>query len=63
VVKEKVEVLPLSQINYALDNNFVNPDTLYFNNLVANKQEFLSNWIIPAKQSWLANRFKVLQSV
>lgn len=63
VVKEKIQVLPLSQINYAFDNNFVNPNTLYFNNLVANKQELLNHWIIPAKQSWLANRFKVLQSV
>lgn len=59
VVKDKVQLLPLSQLNYALENQFIVPDTLYFNNLVANKKELLEDWLIPVHKSWLANRLKV----
>lgn len=59
IVKDKIQLLPLAQLNYALDNNFIQPDTLYFNNLVATKKELLENWLIPVQQSWLANRLKV----
>ena len=33
-IKDKVQLLPLSQLQYAVDNGFINGDTLYFNNLV-----------------------------
>lgn len=59
VVKEKVELLPLSQLQYAVDNGFISTDALYFNNLVQTKVEFENNWIIPVKDSWLKNRIKV----
>lgn len=58
-VKEKVELLPLSQLQYAGDNNFINGDTLYFNNLVQTKEELLNNWMIPIKASWLSKRIKL----
>lgn len=56
VVKDKVQLLPLAQLNHAFDNNFISGDTLYFNNLVQTKQELESNWIIPVKESWLKAR-------
>ncbi len=59
-VKDKVQMLPMSQLKYAFENNFITPDTLYFNNLVATKEQLLSNWIIPVKQSWLAKRIPEL---
>ncbi len=58
VTKDKVQLLPMSQMTYAIENNFVNGDTLYFNNTVATKAELESNWIIPVKDSWLGRRFK-----
>jgi hypothetical protein len=57
--KEKIETLPLSQIKYALDNNFLTSETLYFNNLVTTKNELINNWITPIKNSWLAQRFEL----
>lgn len=54
--KEKVQVLPLSQLNYGLENGFLTPDTLYFNNTVLTKKDLEENWIIPVKQSWLAKK-------
>lgn len=56
VLKEKVQLLPLSQFNYALENGFIELSTLYFNNTVATKKELEDNWIIPVKNSWLARK-------
>ena len=56
VVKDKIELLPLSQLEYAVENNFINADTLYFNNTVLSKKEMVEKWIIPVKDSWLAKR-------
>lgn len=56
VEKDKIELLPLSQMQYAAEKGFIKPDTLYFNNIVQTKQELEQNWIIPVNQSWLAKR-------
>jgi hypothetical protein len=56
VKDNKIQLLPLNQMQYAVENNFVTPDTLYFNNLVQTKEELESKWIVPVKESWLANR-------
>ncbi len=37
-------------------NKSVSPNTIVFNNLVNNKAEYLSNWEVPASESW-HNRF------
>ena len=56
VIKDKVQLLPLSQLKYAVENNFINGDTLYFNNLVQTKTELENNWIVAVKNSWLAKK-------
>lgn len=58
-VKDRIQVLPMNQLQYALDNGFITPDTLYFNNLVQTKAELENNWIIPVKESWLGKRITV----
>jgi hypothetical protein len=55
-IKDKVQLLPLSQLSYAAENNFINGDTLYFNNTVLTKKELLEKWIVPVKNSWLAKK-------
>lgn len=55
-VKEKVQLLPISQLSYAFENNYITADTIYFNNLVQTKDEFLSKWQIPVRDSWLRTR-------
>ncbi len=59
VVKEKIQTIPLAQLKYAFDNNFINAETLYFNNLVATKGALLDQWMIPVKDSWLAGRLSI----
>lgn len=58
LVKDKVEMLPLPQIQYAIEQGFISPDTIYFNNLVQTKKDWLQKWMVPAKESWLASRYK-----
>ncbi len=59
VVKDKIELQPLNQLNYVVENSFINTDTLYFNNLVQTKEELLNKWMIPVKESWLAKRISL----
>lgn len=56
VIKDKVQILPLAQLQYAYDNQFINGDTLYFNNLVQTKKELEEKWIVPVRESWLARK-------
>jgi hypothetical protein len=35
----------------------VTENTIVFNNLVVNKEEFLTQWEVPAHQSWHARYF------
>lgn len=58
LVKDKVEMLPLPQLQYAIEKGFIAPDTIYFNNLVQTKKDWLQKWMVPAKDSWLASRYK-----
>ncbi|MEO5889713.1 MAG: hypothetical protein ABIQ31_05635 [Ferruginibacter sp.] len=60
-VKEKIQLLPFSQLNYAVKNDFINGETLYFNNTVLTKKELLENWVIPIKESWLAKRINLAE--
>ncbi len=59
VIKDKVELLPLSQLPYAFSNGFITPDTLYYNNTVLTKQELENTWMIPVKDSWLAKKLNL----
>jgi hypothetical protein len=59
IIKDKIQMLPLSQINYAVANEFISPETLYFNNTVLSKKDLTEKWIIPVKESWLAVRLKL----
>jgi hypothetical protein len=58
-VKDKIQLLPLSQLQYAFDNRFIDSHTLYFNNLVQTKAELENNWLVPIKDSWLTKKITV----
>lgn len=60
VINDKIQLLPLTQINYAFENDFINRDTIYFNNLVNTKEELETKWMIPVKESWLVKKLPML---
>jgi len=61
LVKGQPEVLPLNQVQYAIDKGFINGRTLLFNNLVSTQQELLNNWLQPLEDSWLKTRVSFAQ--
>lgn len=63
LVKGKAEMLPVSQVQYALDKGYINKDTPVFNNLVASKAELLNSWLAPLHSTWLASRVTFTQAV
>jgi hypothetical protein len=56
LIEEKVQLLPLSQMEFATQNQFVSGETIYFNNTVQTKKELLEKWLIPVNASWLKDR-------
>lgn len=62
IVKDKIQLLPLSQLAPAVKGGFINGDTLYFNNLAATKEALEKSWIIPVKESWLKTKIPVEQA-
>ncbi|MDP4217082.1 MAG: hypothetical protein Q8927_12850 [Bacteroidota bacterium] len=57
-VKDAVQLLPMSQLPYALENKLMTPDTLYFDNTIRNKAELEARWLKPIKDSWLEKRLR-----
>ena len=56
-VKDKVQTIPMAQMAYAIENNILQKETLYFNNLVANKSEMENKWMQPIGESWLGKKY------
>lgn len=63
VVKDKIQLLPLSQLQYGAEHGFITADTLYFNNLAETKKELEEKWIQPIKQSWLTRKVSFSDTV
>lgn len=58
LVKDKVELLPLAQFEYALEKEFLTKETLYFNNTISNLAELENSWIVPIEKSWLKQKLR-----
>jgi len=61
-IQEKVQLLPLTQLQHAVQNGFITGETLYFNNLVATKEQLMQKWLVPVKNTWLSKRLESLQA-
>lgn len=59
LVNSKAQMLPVNQVQYALDKGYIQADTPLFNNVVGTKQELMNNWLIPLNESWLAGRVQL----
>jgi hypothetical protein len=64
LVKNKAEMLPYSQVQYAIDKGFINKDTLLFNNVaVSTRQDLFDKWLVPLSDSWLADRVSFVDAM
>lgn len=62
LIKEKVQLLSLSQLGSAMANQHISSESLYFNNTIQTRKELENNWIIPLKDSWLKDRVLKLET-
>lgn len=53
---EFIAYKPLTEFKKMAKDRAISKKTIVFNNLVANKAEYLENWEVPAEESW-HNRF------
>jgi len=53
LVKDRVQMVPMAQLPYALENGFIQGSTIYFNNTVLNLQQLRNEWMIPVRESWI----------
>ncbi len=51
----KVFSCTLNDLAHLSEEGKITPDTIMFNNLVANKADFEKNWMIPLSSSWQQN--------
>jgi len=58
LIEGKVQLLPISQLDFAEENQFISSDTIYFNNTVQTKKELEEKWLLPLKESWLKDRMR-----
>lgn len=63
LVKDKAQMLPVNQVQYALDKGYIGKDTYLFNNLVSTKKELMNEWLVPLNESWLAGRLNLPESI
>ncbi|WP_375580951.1 hypothetical protein ABWH96_08030 [Marivirga tractuosa] len=55
---DEVILESLSTIKSKVESEDILPELLTFNNMVSNKSDFDSNWLIPASESWMGRFFK-----
>ncbi|RFS26283.1 hypothetical protein DVR12_00380 [Chitinophaga silvatica] len=59
IVNDKVQLLPMAQVAYALEKGYINENTMYLNNTVLTKGELDSKWLQPLKDSWIATKLGI----
>ena len=52
LANDMISTVHHSKLKEAYANGTINDETLFFNNLVSDKNTFLTEWIIPLSQSW-----------
>ena len=55
--QDKIITMPLNRLKEGISAGQVNPETLYFDNLVNRAANLSGQWIKPAKESWLGKYF------
>lgn len=50
---EQIRTVPLSELKTALSEGKINMQTRVFDNLVANRRDFIRKWTVPLGESWM----------
>jgi hypothetical protein len=53
LIDDKVVSYALSEVKKMKDSGAIDENTLFFNNLVKTKKEFIDSWVVSVKDGWL----------
>lgn len=59
-IHEKIQLIPMNQLEYAIENGFIGAETIFLDNTVQNKCALLKEWFKPVKDSWIGRRYSIL---
>jgi hypothetical protein len=48
-----IETVALDQLSEAVRAGRIGPETRVFDNLVANRRDYLQRWVVPLRESWM----------
>jgi hypothetical protein len=51
--QEQIHITPLHDLKQALQEGKINMNTRVFDNLVANRKDYISRWTVPLGESWM----------
>jgi hypothetical protein len=51
--KEQIHTIPLADLKQAVEEGRISMETKVFDNLVANRKDYISRWTLPLGQSWM----------
>ena len=51
--QEQIHITPLQQLKSDVQSGRVHMGTYVFDNLVANRKDFIGKWVVPLEQSWV----------
>lgn len=63
MIDDNIRIYKLDQIGAKAEAGVISEETLYFNNTILTKDDLLNRWIVPVRESWLANRIPKLTSI
>jgi hypothetical protein len=55
----QIELIPISDLNDAIEKGKISIDDIYFNNTILSKKELEEKWIIELKNSWLSKKINL----
>ncbi len=59
LIENKIQVMTISAIRNALEENVISKNSIYFNNMVSDKKEFCEEWLLPLQQGWLGKKLQL----
>lgn len=57
-IGDRIQAMPLKDVQQAVETGSIGKDTLYFNNTVTTRSELEDKWIVRVTDSWLGRRLR-----
>ncbi len=59
IIENEIRVMTFPAIKNSLEELMISKNTIYFNNMVLNKKEWSSEWLLPLEQGWLGKKLQL----